>query len=87
MRYEKEKVSKLTIRSDFPTSVSSRVHGANLNAIGFNMAFIAKRRPQLAVELMRLCREAGDLSAETPVAPDEDYLGAMAEMRRAFERR
>jgi hypothetical protein len=82
MQYGTSKNSKLTIRSDFPTSVSSSARGANLDALGFNMVFIARRRPQLSVELLRLFREASKLTPETPVAPDEDLLAAEAELLR-----
>jgi hypothetical protein len=48
--------TKLNVRSDFPTAASSVLHGANLPAQGFNLIFIAERRPQLAIEIMRLTR-------------------------------
>ena len=66
--------SKLTIRADMPIAVSSSAHGANLDAIGFNIAFIAARKPLLAVELMRLCGEAHELTVDTPTAADEDMI-------------
>lgn len=87
MQYGKETVSKLTVRSDLPTSVSSSVHGANVDALGFNITFIAQRRPQLAVELVRLWREARELTSDTPLAPDEDMHGAEAELARLRKQR
>lgn len=87
MQYEKAKTSKLNIRSDLPTSISSSWHGANVDALGFNLGFIAERRPQLAVELLHLWHEARGLSLDTPVAPDEDQQVAMAELQRLFEQR
>jgi hypothetical protein len=53
-----------------------------MNAIGFNMEFIAKRRPQLAVELLRLKKEADKLTESDPLAPDEDFLAAQAAIQR-----
>ncbi|MEC3974886.1 hypothetical protein [Amycolatopsis sp. H20-H5] len=49
---------KITVSSDFPTASSSSLHGANLDAIAFNMDFIARRDPQLATELLRVWRKA-----------------------------
>jgi hypothetical protein len=73
MQYDSTKVTKITIRSDFSTSCSSRQHGANLNAYGFNMDFIAERNPILALELLRLWRQASALSMDDPHAHEEDY--------------
>ncbi|HVV12454.1 hypothetical protein [Amycolatopsis sp.] len=87
MQYGKTRVSKLAMRSDSPTGVSSSVHGANVDAVGFNIAFIAARRPQLAVEIVRLWRAARELSADTPLAPDEDALSAEADLRQLRKRR
>lgn len=65
--------TKLQIREDRPTALSSVVHGSNLDAIGFNIAFIALRNPKLAVEIMRLYNEAHKLQDNDPRAPDEDF--------------
>ena len=73
MQYEKPQVTKLSIRSDMATSISSSQHGANLDAIGFNVNLLLTRRPLLAVDLMRLYHEARDIFAEAPVAPAEDF--------------
>lgn len=88
MQYEDSKTTKLGIRSDYPTSISSTMHGANIGAVGFNIDFIVRRRPQLAVELLRLYGEASDLTADMPVAPDEDFLAADVsfQLQRVFGR-
>ena len=65
--------TKLKIREDRPTALSSVIHGSNLDAIGFNIAFIALRNPKLALEIMRLYDEAHKLQASDPKAPDEDF--------------
>jgi hypothetical protein len=72
MQYDQPVVTKLTMRSDFSTSCSSRQHGANLNTYGFNMDFIAERNPMLALELMRLWRQASALNMDDPKAHEED---------------
>jgi hypothetical protein len=65
--------TKLQIREDRPTGLSSVVHGSNLDAMGFNIAFIALRNPKLAIEIMRLYDEAHKLQSDDPKAPDEDF--------------
>jgi len=70
------------MRSDFSTSCSSRQHGANLNTYGFNVDFIAERNPMLALELLKLWRQASALSMDDPQAHEEDYRVAEDGMRR-----
>ena len=67
------KSTKLTIREDRPTAISSTAHAANLNALGFNIPFIAARNPKLAIEIMKLYALAHKIQDSDPQAPDEDY--------------
>ena len=55
---EKIQTTKITFRSDWPTGLSSRLHGANLNTIGFNMDYLAEHAPELIPAVQRLYREA-----------------------------
>lgn len=67
------KSTKLNIREDRPTALSSSVHGSNLDAIGFNIAFLAARNPKLAIEVMKLYTLAHKVQQDDPSAPDEDF--------------
>jgi len=67
------KSTKLNIREDRPTALSSSVHGSNLDAIGFNIAFLAARNPKLAIEIMKLYALAHQVQEDDPSAPDEDF--------------
>lgn len=67
------KSTKLNIREDRPTAISSSAHGSNLDAIGFNIAFLAARNPRLAVEIIKLYALAHQVQADYPPAPDEDF--------------
>jgi len=71
----KDKMSdtKLNIREDKATAISSSLYGANINAIGFNILFIAQRNPKLAVEILRLFDEAKKIKENDPSAPEEDF--------------
>jgi hypothetical protein len=80
MQYELPTVSKITIRSDWPTGGSLTRRGANLDSFGFNVKFILERRPKMAVELFRLWRQASALREDDPLAPEEDYRLAEAEL-------
>lgn len=82
MQDESPRVSKITVRSDWPVGGSSTEHGANLNAIAFNLRFIMERNPQLAIDLLRLYRRASALRLDDPLGPDEDYRLAVAELER-----
>lgn len=83
------KVTKISIRDDVPTSISSSQHGANLDTMGFNLGFILKRKPGLAVDLFRLYNLARKLKTDDPQAPEEDYNQALEQwdefMRTAFD--
>ncbi len=61
---EKLKITKLALRSDWPTAVSSREHGHNLNTYGFNVDYIAARNPGLAMEIRELYDQATRLRDE-----------------------
>jgi hypothetical protein len=65
--------TKLNIREDRPTALSSTVHGANLDAVGFNIEFLAKRNPHLVIELLRLYTDAHRIRENDPKPPEEDY--------------
>lgn len=67
------KSTKLNIREDHPTAISSSVHGSNVDALGFNITFLAARSPKLAIELMKLYAQARQIKEDDPLAPDEDF--------------
>ncbi|HSW78040.1 MAG TPA: hypothetical protein VLG36_04540 [Candidatus Chromulinivoraceae bacterium] len=64
--------TKLTIREDRPTALSSAIYGANLNAVGFNIALIALRDPKLATAIVKLYAKAHKIQESDRQAPDED---------------
>ena len=68
-----KKSTKLTIREDQPTGIASSAFGSNIDAMGFNILFIASKNPKLAVEIMTLYASARQIKAEDPNAPDEDF--------------
>lgn len=67
------KTTKLTIRSDRPTAITSSARNANLDAMGFNVPFIALHNPRLAIEIIKLYSDAHGIRESDPPAPDEDY--------------
>ena len=67
-----DKVSNLKVRQDRPTAISSLAHGANVDAIGFNLVFIALKNPKLAIELIKHYDQANGIKESDPKAPDED---------------
>jgi hypothetical protein len=68
-----DSTTKLNIRNDRPTALSSSAHGSNIDAIGFNILFLAARKPKLAVEIMKLYTLAHTVHESDPSAPDEDF--------------
>lgn len=67
------KSTKLNIREDRPTALSSPANGANLVGVGFNLLFVATYDPKLAADILKLYAKAHAIQEGTPKAPDEDY--------------
>lgn len=76
------KSTKLNIREDRPTALASSAFGSNVDAIGFNLLFLAARNPKLAVEILKLYARARQVQAGDPPAPDEDYALFADELRK-----
>ena len=75
---------KLQVRSDRPTATASQAYNSNVDALAFNISFIAKYQPKLAIELLQLYARAYTITENDPEAPDEDYaLFAEAVMKMA----
>ena len=70
----------ITIKSDKPVGLSSRAHGAKLDGVAFNLAFIAAKNPVLATEILRIYKEAAVLSLNDPAHPDEDFDLAFSDL-------
>ena len=68
-----KKSTKLTIHQDQPTGIASSAFGSNVDALGFNILFIAARNPKLAIEIMKLYANAQQIQEADPLAPDEDF--------------
>ena len=46
--------TKITVRSDYPTSVASSAFGSNINCMAFNLDYIGKLDPELAKKVTAL---------------------------------
>jgi hypothetical protein len=78
------KKTQVAIRSDNSVGVSSTAHGANIDAVAFNLDLIAAKRPTEAVEILDLFSELKDITPETPVQPDEDFGLASERIRKTL---
>lgn len=76
------KVTKVTVREEYPTAISSKMYGANIDVVAFNSDFITERSPMLAVKLMELYKEAAQLKETDQRAPKEEYEAAVKELRK-----
>ncbi|TXG77776.1 hypothetical protein E6P97_01015 [Patescibacteria group bacterium] len=65
--------TQITIKSDKPIGIASRAHGANLDGVAFNLAFIASKNPTLATAILNSYKEAAALTENNPEHPDEDF--------------
>lgn len=67
------KKTDISIRADKAVGISSRVHGANIDAIAFNIDLIVEKKPTKAAEILDLYKEVKDITPDTPAQPDEDF--------------
>lgn len=79
------KKTDIGIRSDEATGIASRAHGANIDAVAFNIDLIVAKRPTKAIEVLNLYKELKDITPDTPVQPDEDFGLAAGQISKALE--
>lgn len=79
------KKTGISIHSDEATGISSRAHGANIDAIAFNIDLIAEKKPTKAAEILGLYKELKDVTPETPAQPDEDFGLASEQISKTME--
>ena len=65
------------VSDDEPTRLTSKVHGANLDTIIFNIDLIARKDPNLAVQIMQMYGRAKDIKPSDVAAPEEDFALAL----------
>ena len=71
------KKTKITIREDWPISIASQVYGSNIDGCAFNISYVVKRNPTLAVEVLRLLSKCRELRNQ-PVLDNEEKAFAEA---------
>lgn len=79
MQYD-SKTTKLTIKADRSTGISSLLHGSNIDAMGFNIGFIMLRKPSLAIEIIKTYKEARRIDENDPKASSKDLTLANEEL-------
>lgn len=73
---------RMVLYEDEPVSITSSQTRANLDIVGFNFGFLLRRRPLLAIEVLKLYGQARRVRAEDPAAPEEDVQAAAEEWAR-----
>jgi hypothetical protein len=74
---DKPKMSQIKVREDRPTGIASSAHGANVNALAFNLDLIGSKDPKLAAQVLKDYKEAHAISPNDPPHPDEDFSLAL----------
>lgn len=82
---DESKSSQIKVNQDAPTGISSLVHGANVDAVAFNISFIANKNPTLALQIMKLYNEAHQISPGDSPYPEEDFTAANDELKGFFK--
>lgn len=80
----KPRTTQLQIREDRPTVIASAAHGSADDVLGFNITFIARKNPKIALELMRLYGEAHNITEGDPQTPEEDYALLLKQLPGVF---
>lgn len=76
--------TRITIKPDSPIAISSSALGANINALGFNIDFIASKNPNLAIAIMSLYEQAKNIHSDDTVQSDEDFKLALQQLSDLF---
>ena len=79
------KKTEISIRSDRATGIASRAHGANIDALGFNITLLAQKDPVRAARLLKEYQELQGITSETPAKPDEDFDLAIEQVKKTLE--
>lgn len=79
------KKTDVSIRSDKATGIASTAHGANIDALGFNITLIAEKEPTRAAHLIKEYNELKDITPDTPAKPDEDFGLAQEQVKEIME--
>ena len=79
------KKTDIGVRSNEATGIASRVHGANIDAVAFNLDLIAAKRPTKAVDILDLYKEVHTITPDTPAQPDEDFGLAADQISKTIE--
>jgi hypothetical protein len=79
---QRRKSTRMVLYEDAPTSITSSQGRANLDSVGFNVGFLLRRRPSLAVEVLKLYAKAREVREQDSDAPEEDVRQAAEEWMR-----
>ena len=63
---QQRKSTRMELYEDLPTGIISSHSRANLDTVGFNIGFLVRRRPLLAVEVLKLYKQAISVRKEDP---------------------
>lgn len=79
---QRRRSTRIVLYEDAPTSITSSQSRANLDTVGFNVGFLLRRRPSLAVEALKLYAKAREVREQDSDAPEEDVRQAAEEWMR-----
>jgi hypothetical protein len=76
--------SRITMKSDNPTAITSTAMGSNVNALAFNLDLIASKNPDLAIAIMELYEQAKSIDSSDSVSTDQDFALALKRLSELF---
>ncbi|MFZ2513658.1 MAG: hypothetical protein WAW63_04350 [Candidatus Saccharimonadales bacterium] len=76
--------SRITMKSENPTAITSTAMGSNVNALAFNLDLIASKNPDLAIAIMELYEQAKSIDSNDPVSTDQDFALALKRLSELF---
>lgn len=79
------KKTDVSIRSDRAVGISSRAHGANVDAITFNLGMVGEKMPTLIPIIQKLYVTLKDVTPETHPQLAEDAELAADQIRKILE--
>lgn len=80
-----DKKTTVSISANKATGIASRVHGANVDAVAFNITLIAEKEPTRAAHLLNEYNDLKGITLDTPAKPDEDFGLASEQVNKILE--
>lgn len=73
--------TRITLKSDKSAGIASKAFGAKIDAVAFNLTYLAEIDPVLTARILNDFQDAAAITTGTPAHPDEDFDLALKDIK------